>query len=348
MKTKRIAASVKTTLRKIAGMKCDSCEKATFRKLTDYEGEKFCTWCHKEVLKRVSDLPKIGDIQLFKTAGTSKSENDESNKKRENVLQSLYNPPAEFLVDPYWAEMNAKWKTFLHTLCDKPYDNVKFKKMAGRGYNYDMEITFMVENEVVCRVKAEFKHNADNIDKLPEYFSPAANKPYFAMTYGEFFYDNYIDTVCGLTEKAAALKPSRADYLKNVYQNDYKKNPLYDCLYGEEKLSNEFKKQKKDVVDESIRKYIAEYLPTLDKKRLSDDIRSRQSGKVFVLWDLKKFNQDGLSDDEMEIVSAKANKSGNTVMAVSKAGTVHDMLLRWKNHAGILYPAYQIKLRRPR
>lgn len=347
MKTKRSTASMKTTRRKKAGMKCDSCEKTTFRKLTDYEGEKFCAWCHKEVLKRVSDVPKIEDIQLFKTAGIGKSENDESNKKRENVLQSLYKPPAGFLEDPYWAEMNGKWKTFLHTMCDKPYDDVKFKKMAGRGYNYDMEITFLFESAVVCDVKAEFKHNADKIDKLPEYFSPAANKPYFAKTYGEFFYDNYIDAVCGLTEKASAIKPTRDAYLKNVYQNDYTKNPLYECLYGEEKLSNEFKKKKKAVVDESIKRYVTEYLPTLDKKRLSDDIRSRQHGKIFILWDLKNFNKDALRDDEMEIVSANVNKSGNTVMAVSKAGTVHDMLLRWKNHAGILYPAYQIKLRRP-
>ena len=347
MKTTRRSNSTKITRRKMGGVKCDSCAK-DFRKLKDYEGEQFCAWCHKEVLKRVKDASKIEDIQLFKTAGEGRGNNDDSNKKRENVLQKLYNPPVEYLADPYWAEMSTKWKEFLHTLCDKPYDTVNFKKMAGRGYNYDMEIVFLKEKAAACTVKAEFKHNANKIDKLPEYFSPAADKPYFANTYGEFFYDNYIDTMCGLTEKASALKPSKPDYTKHLYQADYKKNPLFECLYGEEALSNEFKKRKKAVVDDSINKYLMEYLPTLNKKLLSDDIRSRQSGKVFILWDLKNFQKDSLSDDEMEIVSATEIKNKNTILAVSKSGTIHEMLLRWKNHAGILYPAFQIKLRRPR
>jgi hypothetical protein len=48
----------------------------------------------------------------------------------------------------------------------------------------------------------------------------------------------------------------------------------------------------------------------------------------------------------MDLTHVEGVKNGNTIVVVSKAGTKHNMLLRWKNHLGILYPAWQISLSR--
>jgi hypothetical protein len=288
---------------------------------------------------------KRDDIQLFKTAGVDRGTNDNLNKRREDILSILYNPPFEFLSDPYWLEMSTKWREFLRTIYSGQYDDVKIKKMGGRKYNYDIEITFLLEGNPVFLIKAEFKHNAKTINELPEYFSPAANKPYFDVNYGDFFYENYIDRICSLSETAKTLKPTKAQYIKVLYQNEYKKNPFFSCLYGEE-ANKEFFKGKQELVRASIKEYLTRYLPTLKFDVLSKDIRDRQNGKVFIMWDLKQFRWDTIRENEMNIVSATEIKNDNTIVAVSEGGTEHRMLLRWKNHLGVLYPAWQISLRR--
>jgi hypothetical protein len=327
--------------RRRGGVKCPACGKE-FKRI---KGETCAKCTHKKQLPE-DDLRQVfQDIQYFKTAGVGKGSNDSLNNKRENVLRYLYNPPAEFLDDPYWREMNTKWKMFLQTLCNQDYDDVIVERKGGRKYNYDLEIQFQKDKKTVCSVKAEFKHNSKSIDGLPEYFSPAANKPYFAVTYGDYFYDNYVDKVCSLTEQARLLKPTKTEYIKFLYQNEYKKNQFFSCLY-ESETDATFYGQKQEIVKESIDVYLRTYISSLDKALLSKDIKERQSGKVFILWDLKDFRSDSIREDEMEIVSASEIKNKNTIIAVSKAGTKHHMLLRWKNHQGILYPAWQVKLSR--
>lgn len=323
------------------GVKCPSCDKEFKRMKRDS-----CGKCSRKKQIPKDDLGVVfQDIQHFKTAGVGRGSNDSLNNKRENVLRYLYNPPAEFLTDPYWREMNTKWKTFLQTLCNQDYDNVIVERKGGRKFNYDLEIRFLKDKTTVCSVKAEFKHNSKSINGLPEYFSPAANKPYFAMTYGDYFYDNYVDRVCSLSEQARLLKPTKPDYIKFLYQNEYKKNPFFSCLY-ESETDKTFYGRKQEIVKESIQSYLQTYLPSLDKTLLSKDIRERQSGKVFILWDLKDFRADTIREDEMDIVSATEIKNNHTIIAVSKSGTKHEMLLRWKNHMGVLYPAWQVRLTR--
>jgi hypothetical protein len=349
MKTKRRNSFLSKTRRQTGAMKCDSCGKY-FTKLKHYEGEQFCSWCHKQVLKRIESAPNMEevfrDISLFKNAGVGKQNNHELNNRRESVLLYLYNPPIEFLADEYWAFINAKWKEFINTLCDKPFDDVRFKKMGGRNYNYDIEITFLNKKTPVCVVKSEFKHNANSIDGLPEYLSPAANKPYFDITYGDYFYDKYIDKVCSLSDQARLLKPTKPEYIRFLYQNEYKKNPFFSCLYETELVDKKFYNNKSELVKESIQTYLETYLPTINLKMISDDIRKRQQGKIFILWNLKNFKSDYIRDDEMDIIQADTIKNKNTILAISKAGTIHEMLLRWKNHLGVLYPAWQISLTR--
>jgi hypothetical protein len=280
-------------------------------------------------------------MELFNTAGENRGNNDANNKAREDFLVSLYDS-----IEPSHQELRQKWQEFLKTLCVDPYTRVVVKKRGGRSANYDFDISYFMNDALVKHVKAEFKHNSDSIAKLPEYFSPAADKPYIPRLYADFFYE-FLDRICAVYPEVAAHKPERGVYLRLVHGNDYDRHPFFRTLYDMEKAGTpEQAKQKQNIVKESIRSYLTEFSSTLNLSTLSSDIRERQSGKVFILWNLREFKSDFIREDEMEITHVEQIKNGNVVIAVSKAGTNHNMLLRWKNHLGILYPAWQISLTR--
>lgn len=284
------------------------------------------------------------DIQTF-VVTTNRSDNDKNNKIRENVLLILHDPPARFMNDPVhgdaWKTMSSKWKTFLSTMCDVKYDDIRIKKMAGRRYNYDHEISFLYEGLVVKIIKAEFKHNSNSIDKLPQYFNAPEKKRYIEKSYAEYFYDKYIDQICSLSD--TLVKPSKDVYMKHIYSSAYSKNKFFARL---KEIEPTIQNEKKVIVCESIKTYLELYSSTLNISILTDDIKRTQSGKIFILWDCKNFKSDAFSDNEFEIENVLKIKNDNVIVVKSKHGTIHNLLLRWKNHLGILYPAWQISLER--
>ena len=68
-----------------------------------------------------------------------------------------------------------------------------------------------------------------------------------------------------------------------------------------------------------------------------------------MLWNNEQFYLDSISEDEINIVPEKIlkigkNKLHNTLIIKTKNNkTEYHLLLRWKNHAGVLFPAWQIK-----
>lgn len=280
-------------------------------------------------------------IQLFENAGHGRENNDSNNKIREKVLVSLYNS-----TDPSLQTLRELWKMFLKTLCSEPYDDVSVRQYGGRGANYDFEITFTHQQKLVKTVKAEFKHNVNRIDKLPEYFSPAADKPYIPQLYADAFYER-LDSICDIYPGLNEFKPDRQTYIRLVHNDSYDRHPFFRKLYEfENSGTREQYNKKREVVRDSIREYLNQNIHNIDLQKLSKDIEERQSGKIFILWDLKGFRSDRIEQDEMKIEYVEGVKNENTLVVVSKAGTKHNMLLRWKNHLGILYPAWQISLTR--
>lgn len=284
---------------------------------------------------------RISRMDLFRRAGVGRHTNDANNKAREEILVSLYDTTDESLQ-----ELREKWRHTLAQLYTQPYDDILVKKKGGRGANHDFTIDYLLKMNVVYQLKAEFKHNSTKIDKLPEYYSPAADKPYIKRLYADFFYD-YLDRICDVYPDVSPHKLNRENYLKLVHNSGYDRHPFFRNLYDMEKTGTpEQAKQKQQIVHESIKDYLSAYAFTLDVEQLTRDLRERQSGKVFLLWNLSEFVVDSIRDDEMEITHVEKVKNNNTIIAVSKAGTRHNMLLRWKNHLGILYPAWQISLSR--
>lgn len=280
-------------------------------------------------------------MELFASPGKGRGTNDETNKERERILIGLYHSE-----DPLLQELRAKWVTFLRTLCSEPYDDVRVEQRGGRGANYDFQIIFLKEGTCIKVVNAEFKHNATRIDKLPEYFSPAADKPYMPRLYADMFYDS-LDAICEVYPGLSAVKPERETYVRLVHNNDYDRHPFFRMLYTLETTgTKEQYNKKQEIVRNSISVFLQMYIDKLDIQELMKDIRSRQTGKMFILWTLTEFKCDTIRDEEMELTHVEKIKKGNTIVVVSKAGTKHNMLLRWKNHLGILYPAWQISLTR--
>lgn len=284
-------------------------------------------------------------IRLFCETKQSRDENDKNNKIREDVLIFLYSPPTEFLNDEtygdMWKDISQKWRKCLASLCDVPYDDVRVKKMAGRRYNYDHEISFLKEGLVVKVVKSEFKHNSTCLDSLPEYFNAPEKKRFIEKCYAEYFYDNYVDKLCALSD--TLVKPSKDMYMRYIYSADYSKHIFFQRLKEIEPI---IRNEKKHLVQESIKNYLTEYGSTLNLASLGEDIRRTQSGKIFILWNMRDFIVDSFTDDEFELKSIVRVKNDNVLVVRSRKGTIHNLLLRWKNHLGILYPAWQISLQR--
>lgn len=280
-------------------------------------------------------------MELFRGAGVGRHNNDANNKARELLLFGLFHND-----DPTVQYLRVLWKNALATLYSGPYDDIVVKKKAGRNSNYDFEVEFLYHNLVVFQVKIEFKHNAKRIDRLPEYFTPAADKPYLSRLYADFFYD-YLDRICDVYPSILQYKPERDVYVKLVHSSDYDRHPFFRNLYNAEKSGSATQaKQKQQIVRESIRDYLTEYAHTLNLTTITNDIRQRQMGKVFILWNLKEFVVDSIREDEMEITHIERIKNNNTIVVVSKAGTRHNLYLRWKNNQGVINPAWQISLSR--
>jgi hypothetical protein len=72
-----------------------------------------------------------------------------------------------------------------------------------------------------------------------------------------------------------------------------------------------------------------------------------QEGKCFLLCSANEFCSDKIEPEELVITGVIEVRLGKyLVLQSAKPGTTHEMLLRWKNHAGILYPAWQISMKR--
>lgn len=279
-------------------------------------------------------------MELFKTAGKGRHTNDSNNKKREDFLIGLYHT-----TEPSHQVMRSKWMSFLSTLYTDAYDDVCLEKRGGRGANYDFDIRFLLNGVVVHEVKAEFKHNASTISKLPQYLSIAADR-YMPTLYADFYYD-FLDRICDVYPGLLQHKPTKEIYLKLIHNSGYDRHPFFRSLYDMELAGTPAQtKQKQQIVRESIRLYLEEYANSFNLRQFADDIRERQTEKVFVMWNLSEFVVDSIRADELEITHVEKVKNNNTIILMSKSGSRHKLLLRWKNHLGVLFPAWQISLTR--
>jgi hypothetical protein len=280
-------------------------------------------------------------IQLFYKKGTSKAENDAENKIREDVLVFLENElPPEYAADEKWRNLYTKFHETLRTLCPSEYTCVKIVKKGGRIFNYDFDVIYLdSENNEIHRVKLEFKHNSKKIDKIPQILSLQDRFGLIdAISYSEHYYTLYLDAYLSDIEYTG-VKPTLQEYVSLVAGIAPEKHPMF--MFMRLAKSN-------PAVKESIHTYLNSYVSKFKVDEFTKKLVESQANKYFLLWDLSQFHIDTLSAEELtikDILLKPTKKQTNTIVARSTKSEYH-LLLRWRNHNGILNPAWQIKIMR--
>ncbi len=302
-------------------------------------------------------------------AASARGDNDATNAVRENVLAMLLTPAAEeFCLDAEhgercvasrretasadserWSSLRRGWREALGFAEDAA---PTVKKMAGRKYNYDFSVT----GEDGSVMKVEFKSGAGlkDLSDLPQILSLSANfdmwcpqgengVPLYAEHFYKMWLPIYMDADGGDEETRTAL-PELDKYMKLVHQSNYDRHPFFRRLYDREEFN---KKEKAEIVDQSISSYLLLAASELDLEKISAKLQESQSNKRFVMWDSRAhvFHTRQLVEDDLRLEDIdEITKNSIVVRAVS--GQKYKMLLRWKNHKGVLLPAWQISFGR--
>ena len=320
---------------------------------------------------------RVEDIATFFHTST-RDQNDASNKVRELVLTLLPSPPTHFLAhETYgaqWTQVSSEWNKIMTKIAPPTTDpttpnyKTKVDLKAGRNFNYDADITFLHSETgaTVAKRKAEFKYNATRINELPQFLSLKARDKLFAEsvpTYDEFYYTNYLskyiaidtgrnpndpnDIQLALAELSIPIPPLE-EYLKMVTKVDTEGLPFFAQLKERESLF--FKKEKSALVDESITQYLTLFGSHIDVNAFTAKHHADETDKHYILWKNGQFHHDEITQEEMSDIKFHTIKNGNTIVlqSAAKPSTTYHLLLRWRNHKGILNPAWQISLKRTR
>jgi len=291
-------------------------------------------------------LPDVEDIALFLSAGDQKSKNDEYNKIRENVLTNIFNIDDEYLNHPQygdsWIDIKDKFTASMTTLCSEPFEKMSIKHMGGMSKNHDFDITFHDNKNIIKTEKLEFKHNNSNVYDLVQFlelYDKDCKHKYnvCSVSYSEYYYDNGIDKYLITDDELILPKPTKEDYLKHVYDIKYK-YPFFKHLHDKK---NNKTKEKKEIANESVKKYIEEFHSTFNFEKITEKIIESQKDKVFLLWDCKNFHIQKLEVSNIKI--NKIKKVDNLYFDVIVDNFSHDIRVRlnWGNSNGLCNPRWK-------
>jgi hypothetical protein len=280
-------------------------------------------------------------INLFSCPGSSKANNDAENKLREECL--VYLASGKYDTDERWTSIGGKFHESMSSCVCPGYSRMELIQKGGRTYNYDFDATFYDDvGNILQKSHIEFKHNASRIDKIPQFLSLQDKFGLICATsYSAFYYTNYLDTHLSAFSYVGE-KPTYEQYERLVSSLDWTCHPMFERMRAAEEQSEQ-KKTVRTLVRKSISDYLEQYAHTIDISRLSAKFKSTQTDKIFLLWDLNNFHVSTLNDSEMSHLTFDRVKNKNTIVVASPNYEYH-LLLRWRNHLGILNPAWQISI----
>ena len=300
-----------------------------------------------QVTKEITRPVIASDITFF-SAKACRATNDAMNKNRERVLECSLNP--EFTTDPEygesWKRLSEVFNNFLKKLCDKPYTAISMKRKGGRGCHYDADIIYSDESgNTVATEKLEFKYGASTIDNIPQFLSLQAHNQTVITgpSYDGYYYDNFIDKYIGTDDGITEEKPPREQYLTLVRGTTYDVHPFFAQIKARE---NTNKAAKNKVVNDSIKAYLESHIHLVNIPSLIAKFRESQNGKHFALWFNSAFHYDRITDAEMSDLQDPVIRCNNTIVLRAGNVCIYKLLLRWRNHKGILNPAWQISMKR--
>lgn len=278
--------------------------------------------------------------QLFYGAGVNREANDANNAVREATMVGLINGT---LTDPAYDALRAElalWLATKRTELGLPPDApASAVRRGGRKYNWDFDLTL---GGIVLKV--EFKYGSTSVASLPEFFNPAANKDFHhGESYARFFFEHTLPQVCAIY--GVPITMSAGEYVTRVHGTS-KKPPLFSALYEAERLGTAAQKaHKKALVDHSIETWLRLVKDKTDLDAITAAFQTSQGGKHFLLCSNGKFFSDRIEPEELIVTGVTGVRLDKYLeLSSARPGTGFALLLRWKNHAGILYPAWQISM----
>jgi len=284
-------------------------------------------------------LNKEDCLKFINSCG--RNNNDHNNKVRELAIYCMVNNiiPNEWMNDQIWVNLNNGVHEFLNSLVVE-HQGYECIIKSGRNCNYDFDIKYKMNDDRSIIIKLEFKYGCQHVTGCPQFLSLSSD---FDTNYSEYFYDNYVSQI---SELYSIDMPEKDEYLRCVKGTNYSKMEWFQNIYDNEKLH---KKEKKNIVDESIHKFLQIYQKNINLNKLQKKFMHTQKGKIYMCYCDGNFVKDIIEEDELTLVKVDKLKAGknrlnHTVILNTNNNTKIHMLLRWKNRAGILYPAWQIKL----
>ena len=291
---------------------------------------------------------KIEDIENFYNINT-RGNNDVSNKIREKILLKLFNIGKFYTNDinysSKWLELKDAWNSVLKEIANNvTYDNIEVTNLGGRGNNSDYLVKYYNNNELILSKNVEFKFNASDISKIPQILQIYEASLKLPVSYSEYYYDNFLKKYLDTDNELRNINiPDKEIYLKYIKNTKYDCHELFTKMYNHEETE---KSLKFNIVNESIKSYLEKYGKDCNIEVFKSYLNKSQLDKVYILWDIKqkKFHIDRcLYNSSKELILSEV--TDNTII-IKQDDIIFKLLLRWKNHKGILLPAYQISYKK--
>jgi hypothetical protein len=296
------------------------------------------------------DIIEPYDIQLFSAdSATDRASNSNNNELRENILLNISDMSDDYFshpeYGPLWSNLKEKLDTALTPLCCEPFTRFALKKMAGMANNYDFIVRYFNNSTVVSEVKVEFKFNNNSVRELTQFLELYDRdcKAKFDMTsysYSEYYYDHWLDQYLELDMKLMEEKPTKEVYVKKISDIKYS-HPFFRNLYDRK---NEFAKEKRLLVKQSIKAYLELYAPHFNFEMIKDKIISSQTNKVFLMWDcsVSAFQVETIDLGNIELHLIE-NSITDLCFDLEVTNYTHNIRVRlnWGNNNGIANPRWK-------
>ncbi len=264
---------------------------------------------------------------------SARAANDSANKLRETILSEILD--TDHVQDPLygdrWKKVQSAWKQALHEVAKCPYETVRVIHKGGRS-NHDFVAEYMNQEQVQSR-QLEFKVSK-TMKSIPQFLSLYVSFGLFPVLYDHYYYHEHLDkylTWVGIE------KPPYEEWRRELYKSG-STLPFFQTLRERE---SEHKKEKEKVVNDSIQSYLETHGATFDPCPLYAKLQSSQD-KDYLLWDGDRFQVHRLTFGPLEYRGHTKNQ-----LLIQSGEIDLRMLLRWKNHKGILGPAWQISVVSP-
>ena len=308
-------------------------------------------------------------IELFENKADDRALNDANNKAREAAVDFLMGSDQaasqKFTNDP---QVGDRWKIVESSLrealksipeshtgeTDLEFSHVKHR--GGRSKNFDFDSVYRHKVSLQPNTKSvEFKFGNSIYDQ-PQFLSIYATPAYFitseSQSFAEFFYDNYGSSLATL---ANTKLPERGFYLSKIFGTSRSAHPFFTNLHNHKTANDSNKEALKNISDNAIEGYLKTFESgdnSLDYAAINALFKN-QVNKFFISWSSESMsaNVENFSDKDMTIkteFALKKNSNGqyNSLVFTNLNSNKIEALLRWKNHACILGPAWQVKLQR--